>query len=746
LAPEYDLDTSVAVIGIACVFPGADNIDDFWSVLAEGRETITFFSEQELRAAGVTERKLADPHYVRARGIIDNIEYFDREFFGLDRLRAEILDPQQRKFFELAWQALEAAGYDSGQYDGRIGLYAGQAFNTYLLNNLRHAKASHINRLHSLELLLLTDKDFLTTHAAHLLGLTGPAVTVQTACSTSLVCIHMASQSLLARDCDIALAGAATIYAPQTKGYVYEPNSIISSDGHVRSFDEAGEGTVYSSGMGIVVLKRLADAVADRDTIHAVIRGTAVNNDGGRKGLFKAPSEEGIAEAAATALAVSGVDVGRIHMLEANGSGTPNGDAIEIHALTAAYREFTGDAGFCRVSSVKSNIGHLNVAAGMAAFIKAVLSVKHGQIPPAVNFRTPNPRIRFEGSPFRVATELSPWPEHDGSRLAAVNSYGVGGTNAHAVIQQAPAVDIADRPRHDSHVLPLSARTEAAFERMRARLADFLADGAGGLDLADVCYTMQVGRRPMAVRAAVVCQDAAEAAVLLREAEPVTVDATPRTVLWRLVPGRTSGQDLLEMARTEPSVAVGFEACRQALKDSGHPVDLLDALGSDPEGSALSDAVASWIGLQAAAALCGRPQARHIAATELLTSALAAAFTGERPLGEVLSNAISGRMDASGEQPEGRAGGDAVGLTVAGLRLTVAEPSGTARPVQSTREHGWVRAAADLYRAGAAVNFAALHTGHPRRRVPLPTYSFEPVRCWVEFVTQAEEHVYDAAN
>lgn len=524
---DTNLAADIAIVGMRCRFPGADGTQQFWEVLRGGCETVSRFTEDELLAAGVPAERLSHPHYVRARGIVPGIEDFDTDFFGIEPLRATAMDPQQRVFLEFAWQALEDAGYDTGQYDGRIGLFAGVAFNTYLLNNLRHADLRHSRAFNSIELLITSDKDFLTTQTAYHLGLTGPAVTVQTACSTSLVSVHLACQSLLSQECDMALAGAVTLYSPQVKGYLYEPGSIVSPDGHVRSYDADGQGTVYSSGIGLVVLKRLEDAQRDGDTIHAVIKGTAVNNDGGRKSAFKMPSEEGLLEVIETALSVADVDPSTIGYLEGNGSGTALGDAIEVAALTRAFRLHTDRRGFCPLGSVKSNLGHLNVAAGIAALIKTVLALKHGHVPPSVNFKRPNPRIDFDSSPFYVATELHDWPLDDAPRRAGVNSYGVGGTNAHVILESAPTLphetrDAARAPQ----LLVLSARSQTSLERATTNLAEHLRRTPEA-NLPDVAHTLQVGRRAFPYRRFVVASDAAEAAQALegaRSCAPVDRD------------------------------------------------------------------------------------------------------------------------------------------------------------------------------------------------------------------------------
>jgi acyl transferase domain-containing protein len=495
---------AVAVIGCACAFPGIEDFAALWPVLSEGRETIRHFTDKELLAAGVHPDRLRAPNYVKSKGVLEGVEYFDHELFGIEADRALLMDPQHRVFIQKCWEALEDSGYDPRRCEAPIALFAGCALNTYMLNNLRHADPKLSRRFSSIEYLLMTDKDFLTTQTSYLLGLTGPSVTVQSACSTSLSAIHYACESLFSGESAMALAGAVTVYAPQVKGYLYEPDSIISPDGHVRSFDARGGGTVYSSGVAVVVLKLLQDALADGDQIYAVIRSTALNNDGGRKAAFKMPSVEGIADVAREALSLAQVPADSIGMIEANGSGTAFGDPIEVEALARAYGANGVPRQSIPIGSVKSNIGHMNVTAGMGAFMKTVASLREGQVPPSVNFETPNPKIRFEDSPFYVCTRTMPWPVQGQPRRAAVNVYGVGGTNGHAILEQAP--DTA-RPvsRRTRHLLTLSAATPQALERARQRLAAHLARHPA-LDAGDVAWTLNQGRQQLPHRAAAVVE------------------------------------------------------------------------------------------------------------------------------------------------------------------------------------------------------------------------------------------------
>ncbi len=423
----------IAVVGMACRFPGAPELDAFWGNLRDGVESIAFFTEEELREGGTDPALLRHPEFVRAFGYLEGADLFDADFFDLPPRDAELMDPQHRLFLEEAWRALEHAGIDPDTHAGPIGVFAGSNMNTYLLNLVaRHGSQGGDllqNRIRS-------DKDFLTTLASYKLNLRGPSFAVQTACSTSLVAIHLACQSLLDYQCDAALAGGISVGVPLRSGYMAR-EGVFAPDGHCRAFDAKGEGTVGGSGVGVVVLKRLSDALADGDRVHAVILGSAVNNDGAAKVGYSAPSVDGQIEVVAMAHAVADVPAETVTYVEAHGTATPLGDPVEVAALTKAFA--TEERGFCALGSVKTNIGHLDAAAGVASLIKTVLSLEHGEIPASLHFTAPNPKIDFERSPFFVADRRLPWTPPAGvPRRAGVSSFGVGGTNAHVVLEEAP--------------------------------------------------------------------------------------------------------------------------------------------------------------------------------------------------------------------------------------------------------------------------------------------------------------------
>ena len=493
--------SEIAIVGMACRFPGASSVDDYWANLRDGIESIRFFSEQELRGNGVPEKLIRDPNYVPANGVLDDIEYFDAGFFGFSPREAAIMDPQHRFFLECCWEALEHAGYDPAQFDGSIGVFAGSGMTAYMMYNL----VTNPELMHSVGEFLVrhtgNDKDFLTTRASYLFNLKGPSINVQTACSTSLVAVHLASQHLLSGECDMALAGGVTIQIDQQKGYLYQDGEILSPDGHCRAFDADAEGTVFGSGVGLVVLKRLDDAIRDRDTIHSIVRGSAVNNDGSVKVSYLAPSVDGQAQAIAEAIEIAEVDPASVTYVEAHGTGTPVGDPIELAALTQAYGSANDKRGYCALGSVKTNIGHLDTAAGVASLIKASLAISHAEIPPTLHYNEPNPKLGIENSPFFVNNRLVKWTPPGGIRRAGVSSLGVGGTNAHVILEQAPSV--TREPKTQKRVLvPLSARSESAVLAAAARLRDHLVANPGA-DLDDVAYTMARGRRAYDFRTAV---------------------------------------------------------------------------------------------------------------------------------------------------------------------------------------------------------------------------------------------------
>ena len=510
---------AIAIIGMAGRFPGSRNIAEFWQILKDGSEMIRQFTDAELRAAGVSEDELADPEYVKSGVVLQDLDMFDAAFFGFSPKDASIMDPQHRVFLECAWEALEDAGHAPESFKGSIGVYAGSGMNSYMIYNL----LTNHSLLETAGLFLVrqtgNDKDVLATRVSYELNLHGPSINVQTACSTSLVAVHLAFQSLLNQECDMALAGGVTIEFPHSRGYMYREGEILSRDGHCRAFDADASGTVFSSGAGVVVLRRLEDALADHDTIHAVLLGSAINNDGSRKVGYLAPSVDGQAEVIAEALAVAGVEASEISYVETHGTGTRVGDPIEVKALTQAFRQSTQARGYCAIGSLKTNIGHLDTAAGVASLIKTVLALQHRQIPPSLHFRKPNPLIDFQGSPFFVNAHLTEWKADRMPRRAGVTSLGIGGTNAHVVLEEAPSIEERTTIEKPYQLLVLSAKTARALEQASRNLGGYLREH-GELRLQDVAHTCQSGRKAFAHRRALAVATSEEARALLGKNDP----------------------------------------------------------------------------------------------------------------------------------------------------------------------------------------------------------------------------------
>ena len=563
MEPRERTGAEIAVIGMAGRFPGAPGVDALWENLKAGTESISRFTPDELRAAGVDDETLADPAYVPAAGWLADAAHFDAGFFGLTPREAQTTDPQQRVFLEVAWEAMEHAGYGPGTYDGPVGVYAGMSPSSYLLFNLlpyRELLAGGAG----FDLMVGNDKDYLPTRVSYRLGLRGPSVCVQTACSTSLVAVHLACRALLGGECDAALAGGVSIPSVEPRGYPWRDGGILSADGRCRAFDEGAAGTVGGSGAGVVVLKRLDDALADGDTIHAVILGSAINNDGSAKVGYMAPGADGQAAVIADALSMAAADARSIGYVEAHGTGTPLGDPVEVAALTRAYRAHTGDTGFCGLGSLKTNLGHLDAAAGVTGLIKAVLALRDGVVPGTVHFAKPNPGLQMERTPFYVSGRTAEW-SGPLPRRAGVSSFGIGGTNAHAVLEQPPRPEPrAGAPRPEA-LLVLSAKTEAALDAARRNLADFLARNPS-TDLADAAFTLQAGRTPFDWRLAIPAASAADAVEGLGAAAGVRA-GEGRPVAF-LFPGQ--GAQHVRMAAgvyaSEPVYREALDRCAEVLR------------------------------------------------------------------------------------------------------------------------------------------------------------------------------------
>ena len=549
----------VAIIGMALRYPRSRDVGEFWHNLRNGIECIEFFTEEEILAAGVDPELAKHPDYVRAEGTVADVDSFDWRFFGYSTPEeVELIDPQQRIFMEIAWECFERAGYNPFTAQESIGVFGGVNISSYMFNTLYDydpykVMSSFLTRI---GLLVGNQNDYLCTRLAYHFNLRGPALTVQTACSTATVATHLAAQSLLRNECDLCLAGGVQIRVPQNMGYLYQEGGFPSPDGHCRSFDAKAKGNVHGNGAGVLLLKRLSEAVRDGDRIHAVIRGSAVANDGSVKVGFTAPGVSGQARVAAEAMAVAGLSPEDIGYLEATGTGTELGDPIELEALTKAYRLSTEKVGFCPIGSVKTNIGHTDAASGAAALIKTALALENEEIPPSLHFEEPNPRIDFATSPFAVNTELRPWPRNGEVRRAAVHTYAVGGTNTHVILEEAPERRPGG-PSRPWQLLPLSALTSTALHRATENLARYLEETPE--ELADVAFTLQVGRRDFPMRRVVLCRDREEAVELLRNPSPERVvteaeaQETPAVTLFLPEEGDLEISAFAETYASEPA-------------------------------------------------------------------------------------------------------------------------------------------------------------------------------------------------
>jgi amino acid adenylation domain-containing protein len=710
----------VAIVGMAGRFPGAKGVEELWRNVAGGREGITFFTAEELLAAGVDPATVENPNYVRAKGILGDVDLFDAAFFGLNPREVELMDPQHRLFLECSWEALEHAGWDSERFPGLVGVYAGLSMNTYMIMNL----LPHMELVASVDTLqasLGNDKDPMTSRVSYKLNLKGPSVTVQTASSTSLSAVHQACVSLLQHDCDMALAGGVSIHLPETSGYLYQEGGTTARDGHCRAFDAAATGFVSGHGAGVVVLKRLEDALAEGDTVYAVIKGSACNNDGSLKVSFMAPSVEGQVEVYRQAYENAGIDPRTVSYIECHGTGTALGDPIEIAALSRVFAD--GERrNYCAIGSLKTNIGHLDTAAGVCGLIKAALALYHGAIPPSLHFEKPNPRIDFASSPFFVNTELRPWASEAGPRRAGVTSLGMGGTNVHVVLEEAPPLPVLSPARGARSLLLLSAKSAIALERSTARLADHLREHPG-LELTDVAFTLSHGRKAFQHRRALLAGDLADAAVALETLDPERLLTTAPQAgdhpVAFLFPGQ--GAQYPGMARglydAEPSFQADVDLCcrllqphlgldlRQALFEDGDPERLQSTQLAQPALFVVSWAMArlwmSW-GVRPEAML-GHSIGEYVAAC------LAGVFSLEDALAVV---AVRGRL--MGQMPPGAMLGiplpEAEVLSLLGEELSLAAVNRPAVSVVSGPVEAVEELAARL--AGQGLVCRRLHTSH----------------------------------
>jgi acyl transferase domain-containing protein len=773
----------VALIGMSGRFPGAPNLKQFWANLVGGVESVSFFTEAELLASGLTADQFRARTFVPAKGALDGVTEFDAEAFDFSGREASLMDPQFRIFLETALVALEEAGY-AGDHGLRTGVFAGAGANTY--QEYLRAEPALLAQAGILQAVSVNQVDFLSAWVSYKLNLTGPSVTVQSACSTSLAAVHLAAQSLLNGECDLAIAGGVSVTLPQHSGYTYVEGGLLSRDGHCRAFDAKASGFVPGEGVGAVLLKRLADARAAGDTIRAIIKGTAINNDGSNKIGFTAPSQSGMAAAILEGIAISGVPCESIRLVEAHGTATTLGDPLEVAALTQAFRTQTDKKQFCAIGSVKSNIGHANAAAGIAGLIKATLALENGIIPPSLHCDQPNPVIAFHQTPFYVNSKAQSWPDDGLPRRAAVNSFGIGGTNVHAIIEQASPKEPSGSSRSDQLLL-LSMKTRSAVDEATSRLAEYL-ESAQAAPLPDVCYTLATGRRTLEHCKAVLCEGAEDAIQALRGLRPERVvtgyDDSRRRKLNFLFPAQAAAyaNATFELYRKETAFRDAMDRCA-AIAALLHGQDLREVLyrnGNAPAHNPSSDTaalsrtitvavqyslaelLASW-GLSAQAFLgygAGALASSCAAGDLTIEEALSAALAESNERGESCELAsdpvVAGRVDQFLEHSPESTGFASVGAgqcrealssilktpeqalvvlgeeqlgEVFGLREVtedVVAVSALRPAADSMSDRQWLlRAVSKLWAASVPVDWQTYYAKEKRHRVPLPTYPFE---------------------
>lgn len=697
----------VAIIGMSGAFPGASDVREFWRNLEAGRCSLERYTEQELLDAGVDPAHLKSPQYVPVGGRMRDIECFDNEFFGISNHDARLMDPQQRVFLQLAWHAFEDAGFVPGAHPGRVGVYAGVSLNSYLHTIVFRSDEVDLDR-DGQSILFGNLSDYLTTRLSYLLDLKGPSVNIQTACSTSLVAIHEACQGLLSYQADVALAGACSINVPNTRGYLYSQDSFFSPDGRVRAFDEQAAGTVFSNGAGLVVLKRLDDALRDGDQIYAVLKASAVNNDGSDKVGYAAPSVSGQSAVIRDALHACEIRPEQIQYVETHGTGTSLGDPIEIAALTQAYagerrRGAATRHATCAIGSVKTNIGHIDVAAGVAGVIKTALALRHKTLPASLGFEKANPRLGLESGPFYVNDRTRPWAS-DTPRVAAVSSFGIGGTNAHAILEEAPAREPLPAAK-SAYCLTLSARTASSLEALRASYLTFL----NGDDLpafADLCFTSNVGRKPFAHRIAIAASDAADAARQLAAAAATASDGQPHRIV-------VSAQ------------ADDANATWQAIR--GGDIDPREPLFEAADRFSAEERVAAYAVLLVA---------------QLRRLGLAAALQRPAQLPQSLVERLAPRQDDPLRrliaEPSIEAAQSDYALTLrAACELRIG-PAVRALGAPSLRGRFVAELLATGWAAGVPVDWASFHADEARRKTSLPAYAFAKKVLWLSTATDAE--------
>ena len=748
-----DISSDVAIIAMVGRFPKSDDLEMFWKNLEEGKECISFFSDQQLQEAGVPPKLLKNPKYVKAHGVLNEVDLFDSYLFEFIPAEAEIIDPQHRLFLQYSAKAIETAGYNPDTYPGLIGVYAGAAINTYLTNEI-YPNIDPPNTWQQFQLMVANDKDYLSTRVSYKLNLKGPSYTIQTACSTSLVAVHQACQGLLSGECDMALAGGVTVKLPQITGYLYEDGQMFSPDGHIRPFDAGANGIVLGNGIGIIVLKMVKDAIADGDAIHAIIKGSATNNDGSFKASYFAPSKEGQAAVVTEAQLLGGIRAESISYLEAQGIGTNLGDPVEIAALTQAFRKTTLKKKFCGIGSVKSNVGHLDAAAGVAGLIKTVLMLKNKKLAPSINYKTPNPNIDFDNSPFYVTDKLVPWKSNGAPRRAGVSAFGIGGTNAHLILEEAPLLPRTGRSR-GIQIITQSAKTAAALDEATDNLFDFLHQNPQS-NLADVAFTLNLGRREYSHRRVVLIPETTK--IIQPEDKNAAIsnflnqDSRSITFIYSGKVGKKL--NLFSGLREERVFCEQVEACFEILQSDSEPRNIELFIFQ----YALTKLWISW-GIKPQALICNG-----------LSEYVAACVAGVISLQDSLSLLRS--LSTRNLPEQNRTHRDkAINLkspeisytsSVTGIWITKEQatdpyywfeqlPAAANKcheslkklrtdptyffveisPETSSKPKHLLHTLGQLWLAGFPINWPGFYEHEKRYRIPLPTYPFEKRRCWI---------------
>ncbi|HEV7746375.1 MAG TPA: beta-ketoacyl synthase N-terminal-like domain-containing protein [Pyrinomonadaceae bacterium] len=760
----------VAIIGMSGRFPGASDLKQYWTNLAAGVESVSFFSDEQLVASGLSMDQCKGANYVPAKGMVDGACDFDAGSFDFSEREACLMDPQFRVFLEIVLTALEDAG-DPGDADRRTGVFAGAGPNTY--QDYLRSDSELVARAGVAQAVVANQVDFLSAWISYKLNLTGPSVTVQSACATSLAAVHLAAQSLLNGECDMAVAGGVSLTFPQQAGYLYMEGGLFSRDGHCRAFDAKASGFVPGEGAGAVVLKRLGDAIAEGHTIHAVIKGSAINNDGSNKIGFSAPSQSGMAAVIAEGIAISGVPCESIRMVEAHGTATTLGDPLEVAALTQAFRTQTDRKQFCSIGSVKTNIGHANAAAGIASLIKATLAVENGVIPPSLHYDQSNPVLSLPRTPFYVNSKAENWSDDGLPRRAAVNSFGIGGTNVHVVIEQTPPREPSGDSRSDQLVL-LSTKTPSALDQAARQLANYL-ESTPTASLPDVAYTLATGRRSLEYRQAVLGESSSDIIQALQGKRPSHTttrwdDGDSRTLTF-LFPDRAAGYPNAteSLYRDEPVFHDAMDCCANAclrfIKRDIREIlyrpsenARVSGLNHDELGRAITVAVQYSLGKLLISLGLSQPRAFSGLGIGELT---AASFSESLPIEEALSLACQGCEPGAIPQTDSPVKGateaarsnkgiaailDSSEQAVVvfsendPLEVMGAEQAprdlvcvSALRPVAaSLTDRQWLlMALGKLWTANTPVDWKTYYSAEKRQRISLPTYPFERQRYWV---------------